>query len=91
MPRTEARTLAELRIENRALKRRVSRLEKQLRRTATREAELGDALEDLEEEPPPPPKRVDASKCPECESGNVRQFTTPSKTINACLACKHRF
>lgn len=86
--RGQARSIAELRAENKFLKRKVARLEKQLRRYR------GEDVEGPDEDPVPAPQVVIVDikkKCPECDSTQIVLFNTPTRTLNVCKACHHRF
>ena len=83
----QAKSLAELRIENKLLKRKVARLEKELRRYRGEDVEGPD-----EDDLPEPPVVEEVKKgCPECGNAQLVIFETPRRTLRVCKKCQHRF
>lgn len=86
----QARTLAELRIENRALRRTIKRLEKELGRRSDATEELEEALEELADAQPTIEAKT-VKSCPVCESADIKPFDTPNKRVQVCQDCRARF
>lgn len=79
---SKAQELAEVRQENRLLKRTISRLQKEIRRLEEQRPEP--------EEPAPPVTEQEQESCG-CGSTQIISFTTPGGvTIRACQVCKAR-
>lgn len=80
-PETPAKTLADLRSENRSLRRQLARLRRENDRLASE-------AEDEEGEEQPAPEEM-KEQCPKCGSFDLGAISTPNgKTVVSCRSCK---
>ena len=82
---TKAKEIATLKQENKALRKQLTRMRRQLQKIMETHQV---AVEAAQEEASPPP--VKTGGCEKCNSYNVAQVALPTGVLVACKDCGHR-
>lgn len=84
----QSKQIAELRRENKMLRRMVNNLQKRLNRANG--SLYAEEQSPEEESPEASPEPVAQKKCPDCGSQNLADLDTPTKKLVICKDCKNR-